>query len=255
MMAVRVGTSRSEEGGTLHGVKQVRPHEEYDDSADVDTRDIALILLDNAISFNDRAQKVRLPILAPEEGAKGWVTGYGVQIQSAARSQPKNQLMAVELPVVNLESCKEKLKAYGGTIAEDMFCAGNLKGHKDACRGDSGGPFQIDGILYGAVAWGIGCGQEGLPGVYSDLHFFRGWLQRTSRKLLRGYKFPDPTNMPYFHTWLFCELIKITWFLSVSYCNKNQLPIMQKKNCDKNHKLHQSRRKWLKSLLLKSCGF
>jgi len=48
-----------------------------------------------------------------------------------------------------------------------MFCAGDLEGKKDACKGDSGGPAvaEIQGraTLLGITSWGYGCGRPNKP--------------------------------------------------------------------------------------------
>merc|ERR1711881_630152 len=63
----------------------------------------------------------------------------------------------------------------GFKLDQSFLCAGGEAG-KDACRGDGGGPLvcpQRDDpshyVQTGIVAWGIGCGEEYVPGVYTDL--------------------------------------------------------------------------------------
>ena len=79
---------------------------------------------------------------------------------------------------------------------EDELCAGlphnskqgkNKKDNhvtapgKDACQGDSGGPLicDIDGsaVLVGVVSYGDGCGEEGKPGIYANVHYFKEWFE------------------------------------------------------------------------------
>ena len=81
-------------------------------------------------------------------------------------------------------------------LNEDEFCAGlphssrqekNLKNNfvtapgKDACQGDSGGPLicSIDerAVLTGVVSRGSGCGEEGKPGIYAKVDYFKEWFQ------------------------------------------------------------------------------
>ena len=51
---------------------------------------------------------------------------------------------------------------------------------KDSCQGDSGGPLicSIDekAILVGVVSYGDGCGEEGKPGIYANVNYFKEWL-------------------------------------------------------------------------------
>lgn len=63
-----------------------------------------------------------------------------------------------------------------------FLCAGGELG-KDACNGDGGSPLMclIDGtddVYYqaGIVSWGIGCGNKGLPGVYTNVAAFKSWI-------------------------------------------------------------------------------
>ena len=81
-------------------------------------------------------------------------------------------------------------------MGPDELCAGlphtsrqgiNLKRNhvtapgKDSCQGDSGGPLicSIDekAVLVGVVSHGSGCGEEGKPGVYANVNFFKTWFK------------------------------------------------------------------------------
>ena len=52
---------------------------------------------------------------------------------------------------------------------------------KDACQGDSGGPlicaFEETAVLVGVVSHGSGCGEEGKPGIYAKVDFFKEWFK------------------------------------------------------------------------------
>ena len=81
-------------------------------------------------------------------------------------------------------------------MEQDELCAGlphnsrqgiNLKKNhvtapgKDSCQEDSGGPLicEIDekAVLVGVVSYGSGCGEEGKPGIYANVNFFKTWFK------------------------------------------------------------------------------
>merc|ERR1711915_184936 len=85
----------------------------------------------------------------------------------------------IDLPIVNNYECQDKLRqtrlGQKYKLHDSFICAGGVNG-KDACKGDGGSPLvcpsKYDPNTYvqaGIVAWGIGCGENGTPGVYADV--------------------------------------------------------------------------------------
>lgn len=69
-----------------------------------------------------------------------------------------------------------------------QICAGELVGGKDTCQGDSGGPLfykdNVNGeskyILIGITSYGDGCGEVGLPGIYTKVSAYLEWIDVNS---------------------------------------------------------------------------
>lgn len=97
-------------------------------------------------------------------------------------------LKAIELPLVSASDCESNLRTteLGNRfeLAEGLLCAGGAK-NEDACTGDGGSslfcPMTEDSNRYvqvGIVNWGTGCGQADIPGVYTDVLYFRDWIRQ-----------------------------------------------------------------------------
>lgn len=86
--------------------------------------------------------------------------------------------------MVAQSSCSARL-AQRGPITERHICAGGSSG-EDSCQGDSGGPLmrmiddtgyaQLQWFVEGVISWGVGCGVEGFPGVYTRVTKYANWI-------------------------------------------------------------------------------
>lgn len=90
----------------------------------------------------------------------------------------------MHLPLITHEDCEKRLQTtrLGKTfhLDESFICAGSEEG-RDACKGDGGNPLvcQIGNNFFqiGIVSWGIDCGINGVPGVYTNVAKFTDWIR------------------------------------------------------------------------------
>ncbi|XP_037799654.1 trypsin-1-like [Penaeus monodon] len=146
-------------------------HEHYD--GNTITNDIALIRLATPFVMNSLVQPIELPAQG-EYAAAGescTTTGWGTTVEGGFIP---DILRKVDVPIVDDDTCRQ---SYGVTeIADSMLCAGLPEGGKDACQGDSGGPFVCGGKLHGITSWGYGCARPNYPGVYTEVAYYRDWV-------------------------------------------------------------------------------
>uniref|UniRef100_G1T4I2 Peptidase S1 domain-containing protein n=1 Tax=Oryctolagus cuniculus TaxID=9986 RepID=G1T4I2_RABIT len=157
--------------------------------------DIALLHLLQPVNFTSAIQSVCIPseILWVEAGTNCWVTGWGKTSQGV-NAKPAEILQEVNQEIIHYKECNEMLKKASlsrkDLVLEGMIC-GYKEGGKDACQGDSGGPlvceFNNTWVQVGIVSWGIGCGRERLPGVYTDVRFYSKWLIAAVNQAARFY--------------------------------------------------------------------
>ncbi|KAI7815153.1 Serine protease [Rhyzopertha dominica] len=147
-------------------------HEAYD--ANTIVNDIALLrIADPFGEWTKLIKSIALASTRPDDNTPCVVSGWGYTAEAGNYISPV--LQSVTVPIINFEACNT---AYGNiAITSGMLCAGATEGGQDACQGDSGGPLVCNEELVGVVSFGYGCGRADYPGVYSDVAYYRPWIE------------------------------------------------------------------------------
>ncbi|XP_074495397.1 tissue-type plasminogen activator isoform X3 [Sebastes fasciatus] len=156
-------------------------HEKFDN--ETFDNDIALLKLKTDIGICAVNSPEVLPACLPERGLvlPDWteceISGYGKDSEFSAEFSERVKRGYVRL--WPKERCVPDVLSYR-TITSNMLCAGDTRGHDDACKGDSGGPLVCRNndkmTLMGVISWGDGCGQKDKPGVYTRVTHYIDWI-------------------------------------------------------------------------------
>lgn len=210
LVTILVGATELNEG-TRYEVAEVIVHEDYD-----------LGILDNDIALVRLTSRVNAPTIGlvdqDTESGRVTVTGWG---RTETGAYPSN-LLKIDIDLQPSAACNQGIKEifagdmayllsdYAGRfrlspdgldqvgraiapvlvdpLTENMLCAGEKSGLRDACQGDSGGPMFFNGpngpVQVGIVSWGEGplnarmpCGHENAYGVYTRLARYVDWIR------------------------------------------------------------------------------
>uniref|UniRef100_A0A8D0EY87 Coagulation factor IX n=1 Tax=Strix occidentalis caurina TaxID=311401 RepID=A0A8D0EY87_STROC len=164
-------------------VVKVIPHPTYNATINEHHNDIALLELDQPLSFNSYVTPIcigsREFTNALLKHGMGTVSGWG---STLFRGRPATILQILKVPFVDRPTC---LKSTSTTILQNMFCAGFPAGGSDTCGGDSGGPYttEIEGtwFLTGITSWGEECAKPGKYGIYTRVSKYLKWIKETTR--------------------------------------------------------------------------
>ncbi|KAI4458063.1 serine protease-related [Holotrichia oblita] len=165
-------------------VKSVVVHPKFDMFAL--NNDIALLILVESFELNQHINTICLPSqnLLVETNTECWITRWS---KNSFESTSKYQLLHKQLlPLVEKNFCQSRLQTtlLGSyfILHESFMCAGGKRG-MDICPGDGGGPLvcPIRGHTekyhqLGVVSWGIGCGGNDVPSIYTNVALFKDWI-------------------------------------------------------------------------------
>ncbi|XP_022175321.1 tryptase beta-2-like isoform X2 [Myzus persicae] len=200
LMKVRVGVwdtqsnSNEEDREKSHedrGVSKVVYHPNHNNGTMYN--DVALVELESEITLHPHVNVICIPNNEKQinyDPQSCVSTGWGKNgFEPGSRYQ--TVLKKVDLSLVPNDLCQQQLRStrLGNffRLHESFLCAGGIKG-VDVCKGDGGGPLicAMKGyqgkpkkyIQVGIVSWGIGCGDENVPGVYSSVAVNSQWINK-----------------------------------------------------------------------------
>ncbi|KAG2470169.1 C1S protein, partial [Polypterus senegalus] len=175
------------EGVELHVAEKIIHPNYHFSSTDIHynyDNDIALIKLDQKVKLGPQISPICLPKNKQSDelqnGELGLIAGWGMK----ENRRLAQYLLYTEIPVVNMDFCKNVIPNDSGInpenfiFTENMFCAGTSG--RDSCQGDAGGAFAVpdrntgDYHIEGIISWGFECGSYG---VYTKVANYLEWIK------------------------------------------------------------------------------
>ena len=172
--SILAGSSNKLIGGSVHNVKRIIRHNDYNLNEGVPKNDIALFEVSGPFNFDKTRAMIPLFTGEATPGSNAIVSGWGTTLTDSSPIY----LQAVKVPIISKKDCNKAYQDDISSLPEGQICAAYPEGGKDACQGDSGGPLAINGSLAGIVSWGIGCAKKGHPGVYTEVAFHLSWIRK-----------------------------------------------------------------------------
>ncbi|XP_055529012.1 phenoloxidase-activating factor 2-like [Wyeomyia smithii] len=155
--------------------------------------DIALLILEKPFEADENVQLICLPPqgLTFDSDEQCIANGWGKENFDSVSNQVI--LKKVELPVVTNKDCEAALRetrlGRSFRLHGSFMCAGGEE-DIDTCTGDGGSPLvcpmpdEVNRYYHaGIVAWGIGCGQTDVPGVYAKTSLYTNWIENKLSEL------------------------------------------------------------------------
>ncbi|XP_041050358.1 granzyme K-like [Carcharodon carcharias] len=171
--------SRNETSQQEFNIQEQHPHPQF--NRETTENDIMLLQLSSEAKINKYVKLLKLPKdkgVDVKPGTSCDVAGWGVT--TVGSRLLSDTLQEVELNVIDRNTCNSK-DYYNRkpVVTKDMICAGDSKGRKDTCSGDSGGPLICKNMYKGIVSHGRGCADPKKPGIYTLISKkYLDWIQK-----------------------------------------------------------------------------
>ncbi|XP_043803031.1 chymotrypsin-1-like [Apis laboriosa] len=167
-ITVQAGTNQLNSGGVSYLPQKVVAHSGFNSLSLVN--DIALIRLNQDISFNNLIQPIKLASGSNTyEGSSCILSGWGT---TRLNGNVPNNLQYINLLIEKQSECKK----IHWRVQSSHICTFTKYG-EGACHGDSGGPLVVNNVQVGIVSFGQPCA-VGTPDVYTRVSSFASWIQQ-----------------------------------------------------------------------------
>ncbi|XP_013178849.1 PREDICTED: venom protease-like [Papilio xuthus] len=166
-------------------IKTIHVHPEY--KPPMKYHDIAILELAADIDIDSSIRPACL-WQKPDFGQYtiAYATGWGTT--DPRKYKLANDLQKVSLTLLDTDTCdmllKNNINRLWHGFSQTQICAGEIRGGKDTCQGDSGSPLQVssmgnDCIYYvmGVTSFGGKCGQSDQPAVYTKVSSYISWIE------------------------------------------------------------------------------
>ncbi|XP_037714431.1 venom protease [Drosophila subpulchrella] len=157
----------------------VHPAYGEDDDSGSRKNDIALVELEREATFNEYVAPACLPLASGNEHLQVTAAGWGATSEGGHSS---SHLLKVSLERFDEHQCSQRLEHK--IDVRTQLCAGSQNNSADTCYGDSGGPVFVQHPTYsclkqviGITSYGLVCGVQGLPSVYTKVHLYTDWIE------------------------------------------------------------------------------
>lgn len=162
-------------------VDEVLLHENYTSYDEFSENDIALLKLNESLSYSATIRPAKLPPIHTEDLEMKMFSAIGWGITETGFTS--DHLLHVDVQGVTQDECQKmlddealnKIKLHDGMLCATSTVGGGI------CYGDSGGPLVVHGtnILVGLSSWGPEtkhCQNKPHPDVYTRVSYYLDWI-------------------------------------------------------------------------------
>nr|XP_056709382.1 serine protease 55-like [Euleptes europaea] len=158
-------------------------HQDFNSSSMAN--DMALILLDSPIKFNEEKMFIFLPLMHDLHMWKDCCVTRWNSSMEGDQKRPISMLEKVGTTLIGSEQCSKSVQE----LPEDGLCAISEEGRRDVCEGDSGGPLVctygdivVKWFVVGIAGRGDSCRGKESPAVYTLVFRHLDWIQTATAR-------------------------------------------------------------------------